>query len=453
MFRLHPLPDVAHVCPHCRVPLQVTGWYMPGMRSLADLRCTGCAGEFYGDLAAGQGLYTPMLLDKKSGRVHDQHGMDWFADWLGESYGRRTATPRGLKIEELRPLRGKPVVLNCLDTLYGHCLLKLLNAQHYLDRRPDVDLIVIVPRLLRWMVPDGVAQIWAVDLPLSQGLEWNDWLAAEIADRIGKWPECWLSVAFSHPRPGDWDIERFTRIQPFPRDEWDQRLDRPTITFIWRDDRLWHAPSQVRHGKLKRVLRKCARYFQADTSPLQHQMRHVRDLSLKLREQWKELDFAVAGLGQFGGMPEWITDLRRSRIDVSTEREWCDRYARSHIVIGVHGSNMLLPSAHAGAAVELVPLDRWPNIIQATLYSEIDPRVVAYRYRYIPVSASADDAAAAISALLQGHDAMMITLRTAACDHSAIKAAPERWYFDLSKRKSAAKFCASISHDQRMANP
>ena len=70
--------------------------------------------------------------------------------------------------------------LNCLDTLYGHGLLKLLNAQHYLEQCPEMELVVLVPHYLRWMVPEGVAEVWTLDLPVRRGVEWNDWVAQKI---------------------------------------------------------------------------------------------------------------------------------------------------------------------------------------------------------------------------------------------------------------------------------
>lgn len=182
MIRLHPAPDAEHNCPYCELQLDVRGWYIPGMRNLAAMVCPKCGRSYYGDLPAGHGLYYPMLLQRDNGRVHDVNGVPWFADWLRLSYASRSTTPLGFSVEEQRGIR-KPILLNCLDTVYGHCLLKLLNAQYYLDQRPDLDIIVLIPRFLRWLVPDGTA-IWTVDLPLSRGTEWSDWLAEQLHKRV-----------------------------------------------------------------------------------------------------------------------------------------------------------------------------------------------------------------------------------------------------------------------------
>lgn len=382
--RLHPVTDAEHECPHCRARLSVQGWHVPGMRNLADLRCERCGREFFGDLASGQALYTPMLLDKATGVVHDPHGVDWFAAWLRESYARRVDEPVPFDVREERAVTKPVVLLNCLDTLYGHSLLKLLNAQYYLDRHVDVDLVVMVPSLLAWMVPYGAAQVWSVGLPLRRGTDWNDWLAREVRRRVEAFDAVRLSHALSHPRLDEFDIERFTRVKPFPLAEWEARLGRPTVTFIWRDDRPWRdqtgAATTNRLGRLGRLMSSRPR-------PTSEQAERVSELAETLRRDLPALDFAVAGLSKDAGrasMPGWIKDLRRTTLDGDDERVWCERYAASHLVVGVHGSNMLLPSAHAGGVVELIGPGRWGNFTQDILFRDNgDCREAFFRYRFV----------------------------------------------------------------------
>ena len=401
MLPLHPQTEAGHECPHCRVGLRISGWLMPGMRALADLRCEDCGREFYGDLAAGQALYTPMLLEKATGEVHDPHGVEWFAGWLRDSYARRTDAPLPFVVRECRLVTRPVVLLNCLDTLYGHSLLKLLNAQQYLDRRTDLDLVVMVPSPLAWMVPDGVAQVWEVGLPLGRGTEWNEWLAREIRRRVEEFGGVSLSRALSHPRPDDYDIERFTRVKPFPLGEWDARLDPPVVTFIWRDDRPWSAPvaEDPRRGKLKRL-------FPPSSARPTAQHQTVSALAEALRQDWPALDFAVAGLSAAGGgqdLPAWVEDLRRVAPGEADERRWCERYAASHVVVGVHGSNMLLPTAHAGALVELIGPERWGNFTQDVLFRDAhDCRETLFRYRFVPDTTTPFQLARLVTMLLKG---------------------------------------------------
>lgn len=416
MIRLHPLPQAAFDCPHCGDKLNVIGWYIPGMRTLADLRCEQCGRTFYGDLPAGHGLYYPVLLDQASGEVHDIHNAGWFAGWLQTSYAHRASMPITLSVEEVRPIN-RPLLLNCLDRLYGHSLLKLLNAQYYLDHCPDFDLIVLVPRVLRWMIPDGVAAIWTADLSLEQGILWNDWLADEIKRRFAPFEAGWLSVAFSHPDTADYAIERFTRVMPFNRDHWTGNVQTPVITYIWRGDRAWDLPAGwALSGKIARRLGRGK----------DGQTKRVVALAETVRQALPGVDFAVVGLGTPGGMPGWIADWRTTTLDNTLERTWCERYARSHIVIGVHGSNMLLPSAHAGSVIELVPTDRWGNRYQDIVLNETDMRLALCRYTLLPVNSSPPTVAQVAGSILKKFPIMRLNFERGWLSHQAIQADPFR---------------------------
>lgn len=421
MIRLHPIPDANHACPYCQVRLDARGWYIPGMRTLAVLHCPHCKRDFYGDLPSGHGLIYPMLIEQATGVVHDAYGVRWFADWLGDSYANRVKVRIDFAVENLRALK-QPVLLNCLDTLYGHCFLKLSNAQYYLDERPELDLIVLVPRFLRWAVPEGAAAIWVVDLPLKRGIEWNDWLAEEIKRRLERFDRCWLSVGLSHPHPEDYNIERFTRVRPFVIDEWNAHLERPKVTFIWREDRLW-CP-ELHGGRLQAFEKRLERRVNFLGPSLKKQRQRVLTLAQSLRRAVPQIDFTVAGVGHPGQFANWIHDLRNLEINEDVERNWCERYAQSHVVIGVHGSNMLLPSAHAGTVIELVPADHWGNVIQDILLSPQDIREAMFRHRFLPLDTSPYVVAEVTTSLIRHLPHALLNFKRLRNDRRAIENAP-----------------------------
>jgi hypothetical protein len=401
MIRLKPVLEIPpRECPNCHSTLKASDWLITGMRNLADLNCPQCGSEFYGDLPAGQALYTPILLDKKSGAVFDDYNAGWFSDWLIDSYTKRTDEPLRFEVRKLSKVKNKVVLLNCIDTLYGHSLLKLLNAQHYIDHQPDVSLIVLLPPFLEWMLPDGVAEAWVVDLPLRRGTEWNDWLAGEISERLKSFREVYLSVAFSHPHIEDFDIERFTRITPFPLENLGKHQNNPVITFIWREDRLWETESHSTSARFDKI----KQHLGISQERTNEQTRKVIKLAECLRGDFPLLDFAVVGLGKAHNLLDWISDLRLTKLDTEAERAWCERYAKSHIVIGVHGSNMLLPSAHAGGVIELIGGERWGNYLQDILFRRSDSREMFFRYRFVPHSATPEDLARLASTMLRYQD-------------------------------------------------
>ncbi len=402
MIRLKPVLVIPpRQCPNCRLTLAASDFLITGMRNLADFRCQQCGDEFYGDLPAGQALYTPILLNKKSGAVYDDYNAAWFSDWLIDSYKQRTSEPLRFEVRKLSKVKNKVVLLNCLDTLYGHSLLKLLNAQHYIKHQTDVSLIVVIQPFLEWMLPDGVAETWVVDLPLRRGTEWNDWLASEIRERLESFREVYLSVAFSHPHGEDFDIERFTRVSPFPLENLGEHQNRPVITFIWREDRLWETANRSTSGRFGKI----KRHFNiSQEERTGEQTSKVVKFAECLRGEFPLLDFAVAGLGKTGGLPDWISDLRLTKMGAEAERRWCERYAESHIVVGVHGSNMLLPSAHAGGVIELISEDRQGNYLQDILFRRSDAREMFFRYRFVPHSTAPEDLANLASTMLRYED-------------------------------------------------
>jgi hypothetical protein len=369
------------------------------MRVLADLACADCGAEYYGDLPSGHGLYYPTLLDRVTGRAIADHPAPWFASWLEDSYGERVEEAPPLEVETARTPR-RAILLNCLDVLYGHALLKLLNAQHYLDHRPDRELIVLVPRFLRWLVPDGVAAIWTVDLPLRRGTEWNDGLARAIAQLVAETESCELAAGLAHPHPDDFDITRFSRTERFPLDRWAELT--PAVTYAWRSDRVWAS------GSGHRLVGAGAGAGFRRRAALRRHVARVVSLAEAIRAVVPGLRFAVAGVAEPGALPEWIDDVRVTRPDEGQERKWCRLYAGSHVVVGVHGSNMLLPSAHAGGVVELMPDDRWGNLGQDILLRPGDLRETLYRTRVVPVGTPPDGVAAAVTALLLDHEGMRI---------------------------------------------
>ncbi len=401
MISLKPvLETLSHECPKCRLPLAASDFLITGMRNLADFHCAQCKSEFYGDLPAGQGLYTPMLLDKKTGEVTDDYNVGWFSDWLKYSYQERKDEPLGFEARKFSKVKNKAVLLNCLDVLYGHSLLKLLNAQHYITHHPDVNLIVLLPSFLEWMLPDGVAEAWIVDLPLRRGTEWNDWLAGEIKKRLESFNEVYLSVAFSHPHGEDFDIERFTGVPPFPLENFGRRQNNPVITFVWREDRLWETESRQTSARFEKI----KRHLGVSKKRTDEQTSKVVKFAESLRNEFSALDFAVVGIGKAGGLPDWIRDFRLMKLNVQAERFWCERYAKSHLVVGVHGSNMLLPSAHAGGVIELIGEERWGNYLQDILFRLSDEREMFFRYRFVPHSTAPEDLAKLAASVLRYED-------------------------------------------------
>ncbi len=377
MIKIKPGIDHKSTCPLCGNDLKPHGLLWQGIHVCAVSECAQCHAEIIDDLPVGQARYTPCQVDKKANKLYcaSSDTLAWFGLPFADSlkYPQRNV-PMRMNIEKFSD-RKKIVILNCIDYLYGHSLLKLLNADAHLKKNPELGVVLIIPSWLRWMAPPGLAEIWVVDLPLSQGRNYYPELDKQIQNECRRFDEIYISRAHSHPL--FFDISFFTRVQKHDFKDLKFR-----ITFIWREDRLWlRGPSSL-YSNLKKA--------HLLTIFTKMQRRKVTRLFNKLKIHFPHAVFTVAGMGKTAAFPRWIDDHRVKIFDEETERKMCGIYAESRLVIGVHGSNMLLPSAHAGLTIDLMPEDRWPNFSQDILYQEQDPRMSSYRYRYLPLQITSD---------------------------------------------------------------
>ncbi|MEG4580194.1 hypothetical protein QUA71_11355 [Microcoleus sp. MON1_C5] len=233
------------------------------------------------------------------------------------------------------------------------------------------------------MVPDEVAEVWTVPISLKNGQTYYPSFAEFVEEETKRFDEIYVSEAHSHP--SQFDITRFTRV---PKHKFEDPEIR--ITFIWREDRL------LVNSGLFRVLKKLNQRERA--LPLQNLK--IQQLFEKIRLQVPEAKFAVAGLGRKTKFPEWIEDYRVDSFNEKIEKEICSVYSQSRLVIGLHGSNMLLPSAHAGMTIDLID-ERWGNFAQDILYQEGDPRMASFRYRFLPYQTSNETLAYIAAVMLQ----------------------------------------------------
>lgn len=319
------------------------------------------------DLPVGHSAHFSFTVDMVEGRIE---GMTEETAWLGrplmESLRAPKTGPIGFKCEIISE-RKEVIILNCLDGMYGHCLLKLLNAERHLRDNPELGLILLIPSFLRWLAPDGVAEIWSVDLGMKQMQDYHPALHEQITAECARFQKIFLSEAYSHP--SRFRIENFTHAKPHEFGD-----GAPLVTFIWREDRPWLPDfwwRRLRKLRSRRLL-------------LGFQNRQVRKFFERLRRERPDTRCCVAGLGRSTSFPAWIDDRRVETFSPETEQAVAKLYAESRVVVGVHGSGMLLPSGLAGMTIELVPPGKWDCIPEDILFQESDPRLAVFRLRFVP---------------------------------------------------------------------
>jgi len=100
------------------------------------------------------------------------------------------------------------------------------------------------------------------------------------------------------------------------------------------------------------------------------------------------LNCGVAGVGTSYEFPDWIADIRFDAPSKAEERQLCERYAKSHVVVGAHGSHLALPSAHAGATVQVINAAKRDNMLTDLILHPAGQKETLFRYRVLPAVVS-----------------------------------------------------------------
>ena len=144
MLQIKPTFDCESACPYCSSALKPIDTLWMGMHTLVKSECCGCHAKIIEDLKVSHALFSePNKIDLERGTI--------FSRGLGTPPLLENLRDRGvpdceIKKDVLKKFN-RVIILNCVDYLYGHCLLKLLNIQRYLEDFPDYGVIAIVPQV------------------------------------------------------------------------------------------------------------------------------------------------------------------------------------------------------------------------------------------------------------------------------------------------------------------
>jgi hypothetical protein len=396
IIELKPKIENHFACPECKSdnPI-IKGVLIQPIYELADCQCVKCGFEFYQTFRAGHSVNDNLSIEKAGNKVYVGSKA---SSWLSSILNTRHQAMENRNIFIVKRVfnpHNNVVVLNTLDFLYGHVLLKLYNAQYHLQHQPQLGLIVIIPKSFEWLIPRGCAEAWIVDLKLSELAKGNEAIQKFVSQEFNRFDNIYLSKAYSHPDFTTVDIERFTGVRPFDLDFFDEI--RPTITFVLREDRWWYGSTF--DYWFYRICRRLNWLRWGSRVLSLKQNRLVRRAIKHIREKLPSTDIFIVGLGKTGKFSS-ARDCRATQVDSSVEINWCKLYARSHVVVGVHGSNMLLPTALAAGCVEILPTDRYSNIVQ-DISVRYNDRKQLFLYRFADEYASPKSVSNKVIAIIQ----------------------------------------------------
>jgi hypothetical protein len=397
LIKILPKIDFSdNYCPVCSKLLEnKNDLIWQGVHICTDSYCNNCSEEYICNLSIGQSKLESYQLRKSDGKTFGSEPYEWLVNPLKNIIIQPRTDSIKLDIEIRESDSDKIIVLNTLDNCYGHSLLFFLNLHDIIRQKKDKKVIVIIQPFLKWLLPkEGIAEVWTVSLSFNQLREYHSDLTYKINKELLRFKEVYISSA---PLcPNEVTISKFSKIEPY---NFDDKPSKPKITFIWREDvnRFWFKSYWLYGGLRKLGLATIILPF--------HYIRILLFLYLmNFKLKGKNYQITLAGLGQFGWFPNFIEDHRVKNFNKESEIYTCKVYAESELVVGVHGSSMILPSAHAGMTVSIMPLKRWGNFIEDILYSEEDVRLAAFQKRVIPMNTTLLETVDICTNMLMGRD-------------------------------------------------
>lgn len=360
---LQPLAygDVAcFSCAAANVPIKSIVFL--NMHVLADCACAQCGQEFWYTLPVGHTVAMPIKIAKNGkASAYPEAAEAWLARPLHDALFRHASVEVEIQKKVLIPhAHTEAILLNTLDSCYGHVFTKLWNAQLLLKKEPDKAIIVLVPEQLAWLVPEGVAEVWSVKAPLHQLDKRLTPLDSFVKQELQRFNRVSLSPAYPHLNTATLDMAALLKANRFPLAHFSER--KPRFTFCLREDRFWHA--SVAGFLLFKVCVKLKILASTKQFFIREQNRLIGKTVKHIQRQLGEVQFTATGLGKTGRLPAIVDDQRTGSITAAVEAQWKEAYAKSQVVIGVHGSNMLIPTSLAAGFIEILPAYKIPHLTE-----------------------------------------------------------------------------------------
>jgi hypothetical protein len=376
VVQLKPQLENSFSCPECHTEQPtIREVLIQPVCEMADCQCRKCGLAFYQSLPVGHTAHETISVSKASGKVFgsETSWLSGIAQQISKLSGKEKFTIKKRVFRDAKNV----VILNTLDFLYGHVLLKLLNAENHLSQHKGLGLIVIVPKSFEWLIPSGCAETWVVHGKLNDFRYGYEAIQTFIKQQMVRFDKVYLSKAYSHPDLAKIDIARFTGVRPFNLQRFHELT--PTITVILREDRWWF--TNILDYWTYRVCRKFKLQSLGNKFLSWRQNCLVKKTIKEVQQKLPSAECIIVGLGKTGMFGNLAKDMRQTDLNSTIESDWCRVYARSHVVVGVHGSNMLLPTGLSAGCVEILPVDRYPNIVQ-DISSRYNDRRQLFFYRF-----------------------------------------------------------------------
>jgi hypothetical protein len=321
------------------------------------------------------GIITPLSFDSSLNEFHDNcKSPDWYKRAFLNSYLGSINKTFDFKVHKRRPVKDIWFV-NCLMPYYGDCVSLLLRTSAL--RSGPRDTVFLVPSPLLRMVPDWAAEVWEIDISQDFGyriaLEWNPEFNRRIVREFMRFNSVFLPHLFQPANPEHAAVKDFFKLEPFNLDLWHKIP--PTVTFVWREDRLsppeLKLPSFIDRMLLRFSISKPIRNGLKMLNLLRYR-NFILATAQQLKKQVPGIKINVIGKGRYPPLPQAVDDHRVASHSLETDRSDEKIASLSHILVSAHGSHLVGISALPGSVIQLIPLNKWENWLDAVSIRDRD---------------------------------------------------------------------------------
>jgi len=238
MIELKPsiLPRIQ--CKVCRSDVIDNQILFQGIHVLQDCTCSNCGIDFYQTLPIGHDMHFPIQFSKNGEKsFYDPKVKQWHVDPLINSLKFKSTEGVEIKRKVIKSVK-RVIILNCLDSCFGHFLYKIYNAPSIIEKYPESGLIILLPSKFEWLVPEGTAEIWSVNLSLNQCKTFIQGLDEFVKEKFKDYDEVLLSQS---PYLNPYKYFRINHLIKSQSFDLAKFKEHPlTVTFVLREDRFWH---------------------------------------------------------------------------------------------------------------------------------------------------------------------------------------------------------------------
>ncbi|SDC83280.1 hypothetical protein SAMN04488104_100736 [Algoriphagus faecimaris] len=395
-------------CPECKWPkIESSGLLFQGKHILTQHECPTCSLKFWSTLPIGHDRLFPIQIAEESGKVYcEVKDQDWLSAPLAASLKSETSAVAEFKI--IRPQTGNQAIfINCLDSCFGHVFTKVWNAYLLKERYPQYSIIVLISSQSEWLCPKEEVEVWSIGLPVNLLDQKVEGLDSWIKSQLMRFEEVFLSQVPTHLNLElGIKLEEVVKISRFPIKQFSKAPLK--INFVLREDRFWHNSKWLDLGFKAAIKFKKLHLIKPFLLRRQNQL--VQETVKLLLQAFPQAEISVSGLGISGSFAQPIQDQRVAEIHSDSEIQRNQAYSHCQLVIGVHGSHMLVPTALAAGFINLVPAYKLPHWVEDTLLP-YQGRLLQWMGRFLNEFSSPQYLASHAIGMISGFDTIWTNLQ------------------------------------------